>query len=461
MADLRTWDATETVTRLAARDVSPAEVVEAAIERAEASQVALQALVTPTFDAARRQAATRSTGPFAGVPTAIKDLSDVEGVETAHGSRAWKGHIASRTSEATRQFLGLGYVSIGKSATSEFGLVPSCEAVGFQPTQNPWASGYSPGGSSGGAAALVAAGVVPVGHAADGGGSIRIPASACGLVGLKPSHRRLTLVDDMDRIPIPISTYGVVTRSVRDTAAFHAAAECQDPVRGLPRIGAVTGPSSRRLRIAVVVDTPLGIPLHPDVREAVDQTASLCSGLGHNVEYVTAPFGQEFADDFTLYWGLLAQGILLTSRQTLGKSFDVEKFDPWTRALASHARRNPHRIPGAVLRLRRFREEHETIMAPWDVMLTSTMGTPAPPIGHLSPTADWDTLMERIHEFLPYTPAQNVSGLPAMSLPLATSKSGLPIGLQFGAGFGEERTLLELAYELEAANPWQKLAPAP
>ena len=467
MADeQRNWDATDVRQHLAAGDVTAVEVVEAAIARGDAA-AALGALVTATPEIAG-EAARSATGPLAGVPTAVKDLSDQAGVVTGNGSRAWQDWVAPETAASVQQFLDTGVASIGKSGASEFGLSPSGNTVHLDPVRNPWDLSRSPGGSSAGAAALVAAGVVPIAHAADGGGSIRLPASCCGLVGLKPSFRRLALSADMDRVPIPLVTDGVVTRSVRDTALFHAAVEQATPAVGMPRIGHVTGPSTRRLRVAVVRDGAQGRIVHPDVVRVVDEVAGLLDDLGHEVVDLPMPFTDDVGDDFVLYWGLLAQGLILTGMQTFGRSFDVEQYAPFTRQLASHARRNLHRTAPAILRLRRFGSRHAELHADWDVVVTGTLAVPPPPVDWLSVELAFEEHLDRLFTAMPYTIAQNLSGFPAISLPLgrtsgevADTPADLPVGVMFGAALGDERTLLELAYELEDARPWPHLAPPP
>ncbi|MEL7486933.1 MAG: amidase family protein, partial [Pseudomonadota bacterium] len=250
------FDAVETALRIRNGDVTALEAVDAAIARAEAAEPKINGVVTETFEAARAAAATAS-GPLGGVPTFIKDLADVAGVPTRAGSRAFASYVPQAQPPFIDDIETLGLVSLGKSATPEFGLTATTEPLSNGPTRNPWNTDHSTGGSSGGAAALVAAGVVPMAHASDGGGSIRIPASCCGLVGLKASRDRYRAVRDESQTPVRLSIQGVETRTVRDQAAFLASMEASQAILdkgGLTPVGLVSGPSTKRLKIGVFTD---------------------------------------------------------------------------------------------------------------------------------------------------------------------------------------------------------------
>lgn len=291
-------DAVELARSIRCGDRPALEVVDAAITRARAAE-GLHGFEHTTFDRARQQAvaldrrlATSGTDDLpvlAGVPSAVKDLSDVAGVPSRYGSRAVVGHVPSTTGREVEQFLATGLVSLGKTATPEFGFVPTTEPLFAEPTRNPWDPAYSAGGSSGGAAALVAAGVLPIAHATDGGGSIRIPAAVNGLVGLKPTLDRHLRMAKMDRLPVPISVSSVVTRTVRDTAAFLGGAERHHRATHLPPIGDVRGPADRRVRVGVVLHGP-EVGTSPPVVDAVRTTADHLADLGHGVEEVPWAF---------------------------------------------------------------------------------------------------------------------------------------------------------------------------
>ncbi|MCB9730780.1 MAG: amidase [Deltaproteobacteria bacterium] len=466
MADteMASWDGVETAERIARGEVSALEAVRAAVARAQAWEPHLHAIATPTFDEALRQAVSPAPGPFSGVPSFIKDLDNVAGVPTGMGSRAYRGFVPKTTSPAVVQFLEAGFISLGKSTTPEFGLTATTEPEGGPPTRNPRDLGHSSGGSSGGAASLVAAGVVPIAYASDGGGSIRIPAACCGLVGLKPSRGRLVDLERSAKMPIKIATYGVVSRTVRDTAAFYAAVEAAGSAPGLPPIGHVQGPGSSRLRVGIYTDAPLGAPVHPAALAAVERTARLLEQMGHRVEPIK-PFSDEvvsqMARDFFNYWALLGAGAQRMTRQAVGRSFHADQLEPWTRGLAVHFRKNLLATPRGLWRLRRFGRLYADLFRDMDVLVCPTLAGPAPPIGHLSPELPFEVKYERIHAHAPFTPLQNIAGAPAISLPLGATDEGLPVGVQLATQVGQERLLLELAYALESEAPWPGIAPLP
>ena len=461
--DLRTWDAVETATRIRDGEVSAREVVEAAIARAEKVDPDIGAIVTTTFDRALADVERVHPGeaPLAGVPTLIKDLDDVAGVPTGFGSQAFPGYVPTSTSPAVTQYLASGAVSLGKSAAPEFGLTATTEPVGRPPTRNPWNLDHTIGGSSGGAAAAVAAGIVPMAYATDGGGSIRIPAACGGLVGLKPSRGRLIELPQMKGLPVKLAVHGVVTRSVRDTAVQLAAAEryAASPDH-LPPIGEVQGGASRRLRVAMVTSTPNGVVVDPEVVAATEEVGGHLEHLGHQVEEIAPPVDAGFEDDFLLYWALLGFGVRTIGWQLMGRSFDISDLDGWTLGLADQFKRNVHRVPAAIARLRRFNATYAELFSDVDVLLTPTLATPPPPLGHLDVDLPYEVHLDRVRRFVAFTPVQNVSGAPAVSIPAAVSSDGLPIGVQLAGVVGDDRTMLELAFDLEEAIGWDHLAPA-
>jgi Asp-tRNA(Asn)/Glu-tRNA(Gln) amidotransferase A subunit family amidase len=440
--------------------VSRADVVEAAIARVEAVNPALNGLAYKAFDQARKTAsANPSTGFFSGVPTFFKDNVDIAGQPTMHGTDAWTPWNATSDSEFTRLYLATGLTSVGKTQLSEFGFSASAEHPRIGPVRNPWNTDYSAGASSSGSAAFVAAGVVPIAHANDGGGSIRIPASCNGLVGLKPSRGRLPLDPTLRRLPVGIVTNGVVTRSVRDTAAFYREAERIWRNPKLAPIGDVTGSGRDRLRIAVVTRS-VQRECSPQVRELTLKSAGLLEKLGHRVEHVDEPpVPASFADDFVLYWGFLALAQLRTGRRTFGKTFDRTRLDSLTLGLERYTGRNIHRLPLAIMRLRRVRRRTAQFFGTYDALLTPTLADETPRIGYLAPT-DYHQVIDRLTDWVSFTPLQNVTGEPAISLPLAQSADGMPVGMMLAADIGQEALLLELAYELEVARPWARIQAA-
>lgn len=445
------------VERLASGAVSAAELVEAAIARAEKVNPALNALAYPAFDRARVAAGAPRDGFFGGIPTFIKDNCVVAGMPTMQGADAWQPRPAAADGAFARAYLATGLIALGKTQLSEFGFNAAAEHPRLGAVRNPWNTDYTAGASSSGSAAFVAAGVVPIAHANDGGGSIRIPASCNGLVGLKPSRGRLPLDKDMRLMPVRIVTNGVVTRSVRDTAAFFREVERLTGNAKLPPIGDVRRPGARRLTIAVVTRS-IERETSPEVLGLTLKTAALLEELGHRVEQVdTPPVPAHFADDFLLYWAFLATVLVRGGRRMFGPSFDRSRLDNLTLGLDRHATRNLHRLPLATARLATLRRHTARFFRRYDAVLTPTVAAEPPRIGYLDPTADYEQIIDRLMGWVAFTPLQNATGEPAISLPLGESAAGLPVGSMLGAGIGREARLLELAYELEEARPWARI----
>lgn len=437
--------------------LSRREVVEAAITRAETVNDALNGLAYNTFDDARARAgAIAQPGFLSGVPTFVKDNVDVAGIPTMLGADAWRPRPARAHGDFARMYLGTGMTMLGKTRMSEYGFSASAEHPRLGAVRNPWDTGYTAGASSSGSGAFVAAGVVPIAHANDGGGSIRIPAACNGLVGLKPSRGRLPLDKAVRQMPIRIVANGVLTRSVRDTARFYAEAERLWPATKLTPIGLVEHAGTARLRVAVVTHSLLR-DSSPEISGLTLTTARLLESLGHTVDHLDKPpVPDSFAADFLLYWGLLAFGQIQQNKRAF-TDFDVTRLDNLSRGLERFARRNLHRIPTALLRLSRARRHTERLARTYDVVLTPTLAEPTPTIGHLDPTADYEQIIDRLQNWVAFTPLHNVTGEPAISLPLAVSGNGLPVGMMFSAPIGHEARLLELAFELEAAQPFRRI----
>jgi len=450
-------DGTAMAAGIAAGETTALEQVEAAVARANAVEPRINAIVTETFEVARSDAAGLLSGAFAGVPSFIKDLIDWRGAPTLAGSRGLAGHMATEDNPFASKWRGAGIVSLGKSATPEAGLISSTEPLSNGPTRNPWDVSRFPGGSSGGAAALVAARVVPFAHASDGGGSIRIPASTCGVFGLKPSRDRLPYSELGNAPPLQISVNHAVTISVRDSIALFRAAEANDGA--YPPLGEIA-PLKRRLRIGFAPEPTTGTPLHPDTRAATQAAAQLCRDLGHTVIDFTMPIdGVKLTDAFLLYWaagaGQFAQQVSAFS----GKPIGPEIVEPWTLGLGGMAARRIGDLPAAIGYLLAFESVYHAMFGSLDVILSPVTGSPAVPIGDQAPDADYDTLMERVLGFASYTAPMNVAGAASMSVPLAWSPSGLPIGAMFSGRKGDDALLFELALELEAARPWADRKP--
>jgi amidase len=451
-------DATETSRQIHSGEVSAREVVEAAVRRAEALQPTLNFLAAEDFQRAietadRIDAAGPATmGPFAGVPFLVKDLKDVPGLPTRSGSRSRRDEPpATEPDPYIDAFVQSGMVVIGKSTTPEFGFLPTSEALLNGPTRNPWNPEHSAGGSSGGASAAVAAGVVEVAHASDGGGSIRIPAVNCGLFGLKPSRGRLIRPKGPKRA-IEISVQHVLTRSVRDSAALLALTEARGQDAAFTLIGNVGEASSRRLRIGLAQGGPLP---DPDVGEAVVAAAELLTDLGHAVVDAPWPFGPAFLDDFMHYWSLGAAGEVEAFTARTGRAPSDTDMEPFSLAMADLAQGFGASERDALIeRLQEATRNYTAWIATWDVVLSPVVQSAPPRIGWFRGDNPYETMMDRLRDYVGYTPIHNIAGAPAMSVPLHWNAAGLPIGVQFSAAAGQEQTLLELAYELEAALPW-------
>lgn len=395
-------------------------------------------------------------GVFGGVPTFVKDNTDYQGLPTGHGSAAFRPRAARQHAAFTRQFLSSGVTVLGKTRLPEFGFSPTTEYDGAEPVRNPWHTEYSAGGSSGGSAALVAAGAVPIAHANDGGGSIRIPAACCGLVGLKPSRGRVVASALGRQLPLDIISDGIVSRSVRDAAAFLAAAETYRRSPRMEPLGLVEGPSERRLRIGFLLDSPNGVHSDAATRAAVTETVARLGRLGHVVEPVELGMEPRFTDDFLVYWGMLSFLLGVTGR-TLGADFDRRRMDGLSRGLREEYLRNWRRTPGVLRRLRRTKEAYAASFRGLDLLLSPVLAHTTPPIGHLSPTVPYGKLMERILAYVAFTPVDNVVGTPSLSLPTGATSDGLPVGVMFAARPGGERKLLEIAFELEADRPFRRI----
>lgn len=449
-------DATGVAARIASGEITAREAAEAAIGRARAV-AALAAIETTDFERALDRADAPRGGSLAGVPTFVKDNVDVDGLPTGEGCAAFTPRPARKDSPVVRQLLSTGLVPLGKSRLPEFGFSPTTEFADAEPVHNPWNPAYSSGASSGGAAALVASGVVPIAHGNDGGGSIRIPAAACGLVGLKPTRGRM-VADRTDlSLPLRIIAQGALTRTVRDSARFYAAAEQHHRNPSLPPIRLVEGPGTTRLRVGVVTDSVHGVPTDDETRAAVRGTADLLSELGHHVEEAPLPVGPEFVDDFSIYWGFLSFAICTGGKRMLGPDFDRTRTDNLTRGLDALYRRNVAKSPRVLYRLRRTAQQAVQLFATYDVIVSPVVAHTTPKLGFLSPTQSFEELFAKIITYTAFTPLNNAAGTPAISLPLHTTSAGLPLGVHFSAAHGDERTLLELAFELEQARPFARI----
>ncbi len=453
LADL---DAVGLAEAVAARTVAVPELVEAAIARTNLVDPELGAVAHEAFDRARAEALAPHGGFFAGIPTFVKDNVDVAGMPTQHGTDAFVAKAAAEDGDFARMYLATGLLPLGKTRLSEFGFNGIVNHPRLGPVRGPWHREHYAGASSAGSAALVAAGAVPIAHANDGGGSIRIPASVNGLVGLKPTRNRLAQDKLMHDMPVRIVSDGVLTRSVRDTAVFFREAEKVFRDHRLAPIGDVTRPGRKRLRVALTTNG-LGHGASPEVRDLTLETAALLADLGHEVEEIDPPLPASFADHFVLYWSMLAMGVVAGGKRAFGPTWDAGRLDNLTLGLARHCRRRLHRLPLAIAAISASRYRSARHYATYDVTLTPTLATQTPLVGEIDPMGDYDDVMDALMAWVAYTPVQNATGEPSISLPLRTTAAGLPQGMMFSAGQGREALLLGLAFELEEARPFARI----
>jgi amidase len=466
-------DATAQADLVRSGEVSPRELVEASIERIEALNGDLNAVIHPLFEQALE--AEPADGPFRGVPFVVKDLiCSVAGAPHHEGMRFLRDldHRADADSWLARRFREAGFVFVGKTNTPELGILPTTEPLAYGPTRNPWDTSRSTGGSSGGSAAAVASGMVSIGHANDGGGSIRIPASCCGLVGLKATRARVSMAPIGD-FASGLGTELVVSRSVRDTAAVlewaSAVAPPGEPYFAPPRerpypdeVRADPG----RLRIGLMTSAPGGLlETHPDCAAAAEGAARALEELGHSVE-VSHPPGLDdegYIANFLVRWGAGVGAALDFWSMRMGKPIGAEDVEPLTWALAEKGREHS---AATYLMAVGYAQIVARSLAEWwrghDLLLTPTTALPAAELGTMGSGAEDDDPMAPIERAVPYavfTGGFNATGQPAISLPLHWTDAGLPIGVQLVGDMGREDLLIRVASQLEQSQPWAERRP--
>ena len=470
LSDYGRYDAIGLAELVRARKATPSDLIEAAIERIEALNPKLNAIVHRMYDEARKRVAGGLlSGPFTGVPYLLKDLGQLyAGQPLSNGSHLFDGFIPDHDGTLTQRLKAAGFVIVGKTSTPEMGLASTTEPRRFGPCRNPWDLARSTGGSSGGSAAMVAAGALPAAHATDGGGSIRIPASQCGLFGLKPTRIRVPMGPDISE---SLSGFGIghaVTRSVRDSAAILDATHgpepgdpyaCPPPLR--PFLDEVTAEPGR-LRIAVSTRSPAGTPVDPDCVRGVEETAKLCAELGHSVEEAAPEFSAEAAiwTWRTVVAAHIRNGVD-TRLRALDRPLRQGDLEPITTLWAEEGGRvTAADYAGALLTQQAITRSFGRFFQRHDILLTPTMTDPPQPLGTYDMmSSDLDDYIDRSLRHTAFTPQFNITGCPAMSVPLHWTKSGLPVGIHFGAGFGNEAMLFRLAGQLEHARPWQDRRP--
>jgi amidase len=472
MSDDTTWlDATAQADLVRTKEVSPSELVDAAISRIEQLNPELNAVIHELFERARAEASDGlPDGPFRGVPFLLKDLgAELAGTPFNEGLAFAGDYRSTVTQTLTQRYIDAGFVICGKTNTPELGILPTTEPHRFGPSRNPWNTGHSTGGSSGGSAAAVASGMVPTAHASDGGGSIRIPASCCGLVGLKPTRGRNSLAPNYGDVMGGLVAEHVVTRSVRDSAAIldvTAGPVPGDPYWAPPLRGAffaaaaATAPTP--LRVAVMTASPSGSAVDAECVTAVRTTASLCESLGHQVEEAALSVdGDAFLAHFVNQWACGNAWAIADWEARLGRVAEESDLEPLSWALVELGRSvNGGQYLRSVQELQRISRRIAAYFEGIDVLLTPTLGELPASLGTFdSPPGEPLAGLFRAASYVPFTPPFNVTGQPGISLPLHWSDAGLPIGVQFVGRFGDEETLLSLAGQLEQAAPWAERRP--
>jgi amidase len=433
---------------------SPLEIVEEYLERIERIDADLNSFVTVCADEALAEARDPRPGPFSGVPVPIKDLADTGGIRTTYSSRAYADYVPAEDSALVRRIREAGFIVLGKTNTPEFGTTAVTESDLNGICRNPWSLAHTPGGSSGGAAAAVAAGLAPVAQGGDGGGSIRIPASCCGLVGLKPTRGRTSTAPHGNAHGF--ATYGPLARTVADAAAFldvisgpepgdpHAAPEPERPF--VEEVGRPPG----RLHAALVLDPPSRTRVDPVCVDAAREAAVLLEELGHDVEEISVEWSGDLREPFTIVWQTIPTLYVSDTSQ-------LERFNAAfaERALATSSA-DYLRAYSAV---QKFGRKVAAFCAGYDVVLTPTLAMPPVTVGWVrEPDDPWEQY-ERAIEFTPFTAPANVAGLPAVSVPFSRTDDGLPIGVQLVASAAEEALLVRLSAQIEEARPWADLRP--
>ena len=458
---LGSLDATGVAEAIAKKEISVEEATEAAIARSEKVNPELDAIKVKTYEDARQYDKLKTGGAFYGVPTFIKDTDDIKGYPTQMGTGAYTSKPARSNSKFVNQYLSSGLNYLGKTTLPEFGLLCATENPKWNVTRNPWNTDYTAGGSSSGSAAMVASGAVPIANGNDGAGSIRIPAAINGLVGLKPTRNRLYGMDGAELMPIGIVHQGVLTRTVRDTALFLSEAEKFNYNKRLPKLGHVVSANKKRLKIAFIENRADG-KMGRQGEETYNlqlETAKLLESLGHKVEQIPLPIDADsMIDDFLNYYGFLAYMSSHWGKVVFGSKVDKSQLEPFTLGLAKRFKGNALKLPSNIRALRKMGSICSATFEDFDIVMTPVLAHRTPKIGHFSPELSYEDVCRNAVEFATYTGLYNVTGEPAISLPLGLDSNGMPLGVQFAAPFGEDKRLLELAYELEEAKPWKTMA---
>jgi amidase len=468
---LDSHDAVGLASLVAAGQVTARELAEASIARIEARNGTLNAVVADRFEAALGEADAGPTGPLAGVPFLVKDLAcDVAGLPSTRGSRLWAGNVAAEDCELTRRYKAAGLLILGNTNTPELGKNASTEPLLHGPAHNPWRPTHSTGGSSGGSAAAVAAGIVPAAHANDGGGSIRIPASSCGLFGLKPTRGRTPAWPGPGVGPYPMAVAHAVTRTVRDSAALLDVVAGPVPGEAYPSpvappegsFVAALASAPETLRIGYATTSANGNEGHPASLAAMERMIEVLLEMGHRVEEASPTYDPaQVTSAMSTIMGAVSAVAIDDRLAELGRELGDDDLEALTRAVHDGLSKAPATaLVRAQLAMERVSHDVGRFHQTHDLWLTPTIVVPVPELGYLD-ADDLDSMFTRAGRFTDFTGVFNVTGQPAMSVPSGLDADGLPFGLQFAGRLGSEATLLRLALALEEALPWPVLAPWP
>jgi amidase len=464
------YDALGLAELIAKKQITPAELLDDVRRRVETTNTKINAFSHLFFDRAEEQIRNGlGQGPFRGVPFALKDLGQyLKGTITSAGGRVWKDQVADFDSTLVTRYKQAGLVIFGKTATPELGLTTTTESVLYGQTRNPWNLERTSGGSSGGASSVVASRILPMAHASDGGGSIRIPASCCGLFGLKPTRGRVPMGPGQFEGWNGLSAHHAVTISVRDSAALldvssgvELGAPYYPPPQQRPFLHEV-GADPGKLRIALIADSPAGTPVDQECRSAATDAAKLCESLGHKVEEAKWPVDAAILRGaFLAIVNVSVARALDDAAKTLGRAVTDKDVETVTWAMAQQGRDiSSVAYSSAIATIHQIGFMMAKFQQSYDVILNPTLGKPPAPLGVLSLSPkDMRTFTKEITEFTPFTSVYNVTGQPSMSVPLHWTPDGLPVGVMFSARFGDEATLFRLASQLEKAKPWAERRP--
>jgi amidase len=451
------WDAVEMARLVRDRQVSATDLAETArslLDRWSVLNAVAHVADEPVDE-------LPAVGSMAGVPFAVKELLGWPGLPWAMGSRLLAGNQASGLSPYSARIRDAGLNVICSTTSSEFGLLGSTETALHGITVNPWGAGLSAGGSSGGSAALVAAGILPMAHGSDAGGSLRVPAALNGLFGFKPSNQRCVPTGPRTPGLSALVVEHVMSRTVRDSAHVLAATERTGIDAVHPPVGLISAPMGPALRIGLLIPTLMGRPAEPVVERELDRAAALCASLGHDVDLLKAPRidGEVFSRAFFTAAAVTLIQVAQMATAMLGRPPGPQELEPftlelieWATTLGPQAQTDSERAIADAARAYLHVFDHH------DVVLSPTLAVRSWPIGHLAPSAGRETLIRRTEDMVGYTPIHNAAGCPAMSVPLG-GHDGLPIGIHFAAAPGADGLLLSLAYALEEASPWADIRP--